>query len=370
MSHLTTFKLKLKVLSPVFIGQGSEINKKEYLYFPDKNRIFMLDLPKFIDFLDSKVLIDGYKDFMLSKQSDLRHWLEENTELGGNIPYENFISYDISAGDDIDEYHSLNNIDLFIKDKRGAPYIPGSSLKGAIRTAILVDMLSDPDRHEHAKKSIEYLNDRLQRGIKSVNANLIESWLLNTLNLPKTKEKDAVNSVMKGIEISDSEPLETTSLVLCRKIDVRKNGKINKTNVYRECLEPGTEVEFRVTIDNIIAGKSGITKEYLRSAIIQAAKIQNREYDKFQKPEGFVSVSAPYGCELYLGGGAGFVSKTFVFTADEAKALDYVARLMQESFKKGHYHHKDKALGVSPHMLKCTSYNNNLYQMGKCQVEF
>jgi CRISPR-associated protein Csm5 len=127
MSHLTTFKLKLKLLSPLFIGQGYELNKKEYLYFPKEKRVVMLNMVKFVDFLDSRGIIDDYADFMLSNQSDLRYWLENTVR--GSIPYRDLSSYEMYAGDSLDDKHSLIGIQLFIKDKQGQPYIPGSSLK-------------------------------------------------------------------------------------------------------------------------------------------------------------------------------------------------------------------------------------------------
>ncbi len=368
MSHLTTFKLRLIAESPVFMGQGVEINKKEYLYFPREQKAAMIDLPKFVGFLDSRGLMGDYEKFMLGSESDLRVWLEKTVR--GSIPHRDFISYELYSGDALDENHSLSGIQLFIKDKQGRPYIPGSSLKGALRTAILSRMLSE--RRGFAQQCIDTLCSPPTK--EGRNAYLretedIESRLLNTLNLNQLRRRDAVNSVMKGISISDSAPIPTSALVLCRKIDLSKNGTIKKVNVCRECLRPGSEVEFDVTIDNIIARESGITKEYLRGAVRVSAQIQNRQYAKFQKPQGFVSSPAPDGCELFLGGGAGFVSKTFVYAMDEDRALRFVAGRMKRMFPR-HYHESDEAESISPHMLKCTSYNRRIYQMGRCWVVF
>lgn len=37
----------------------------------------------------------------------------------------------------------MNDLNTFVKDAFGRPYIPGSSLKGALRTAILNDLKED-----------------------------------------------------------------------------------------------------------------------------------------------------------------------------------------------------------------------------------
>jgi CRISPR-associated protein Csm5 len=229
------------------------------------------------------------------------------------------------------------------------------------------------EKREFAKNCIDAWNNNspcfYEKNAYQWETENIESQLLNTLNFNEKYQSDAVNSIMKGIQISDSAPLQTSSLVLCRKIDVLKSGELIKLNVCRECLKPGTEIVFDVTIDNIIAGYSNITKEYLRDSIIASAEIQNKQYAKYQKPSGFVTNSAPDRCELYIGGGAGFLSKTFVYAMDENKALKFTSKIMQALFAR-HFHKNDEANGVSPHTLKCTAYNGQIYQMGKCRVVF
>ena len=34
-----------------------------------------------------------------------------------------------------------------------------------------------------------------------------------------------------------------------------------------------------------------------------------------------------------------------------------------------HKHKNDNRIGISPHILKCTRYNGERYQMGKCRIE-
>ena len=43
-SHLKIYTFKLKTLSPLFIGSGKEITKKEYVYVPNGHRVIMLNL--------------------------------------------------------------------------------------------------------------------------------------------------------------------------------------------------------------------------------------------------------------------------------------------------------------------------------------
>jgi CRISPR-associated protein Csm5 len=286
--------------------------------------------------------------------------------------YSEFVSYEMNAGDALDEKHSLKGIHLFIKDRYGCPYIPGSSLKRAIRTALLSKLLSEKKRYSDEK--ITELNnlyiDRWKNKLFKREAETIESNMLHTLCL-KENHSDAVNSVMKGIQISDSAPIDTSALVFCKKIDVKKSGLSKSINTCRECLKPGTEVLFAVTLDENVLRDSGINREYIRQAIIACAAIQNKQYAKYSQPQGSDNTKTKTGCELYLGGGAGFVSKTFVYVyaMDEDKGLRVTAEILNKQFPR-HHHSADVSKGVSPHTLKYTSYNGRLYPFGRCEVIF
>ena len=44
--YLKHYKMELRVLSPMFIGNGEKIGKKEYIYVPFQKKIFIPDLGK------------------------------------------------------------------------------------------------------------------------------------------------------------------------------------------------------------------------------------------------------------------------------------------------------------------------------------
>lgn len=52
--------------------------------------------------------------------------------------------------------NALNDIHTFIKDSEGRMYIPGSSLKGAFRTAIIATMIRK-DRRRYENAGMKYL---------------------------------------------------------------------------------------------------------------------------------------------------------------------------------------------------------------------
>lgn len=358
INHLESFTLKLKLLSPVFIGSGMEINKKEYLFY--SNKAYILDFSKLVAFLDNKGFINDYTNFMLSPKNDLNLWF---TSMGINKEeYTAFTKYELSAEDALDDRHSLKGIQLFIKDTYGLPYIPGSSLKGALRTAILSKMLND-DKAYSASHMMG-----LEMGAKT-----IENDKLHTLSFatrgPVVDKSNATNSAMRGLQISDSLPLCSEDLILCTKIDVKKNGFTKSINTCREALKPGTMVEFNITLDIKVLETAKINKTFILEAVKNFAEIQNMQYSLFTTPPNVDAAKCVSGNELYLGGGVGFISKTFVYAMNEQEGLKFTANLLNRKFIK-HQHMKDIAEGVSPHTIKYTSYKNKLYRFGRCEVIF
>ena len=77
----------------------------------------------------------------------------------------------------------------------------------------------------------------------------LEQEAFYTLGRDKETGRNAVNDILGGLRISDSAPLSLEDLTLCQKIDVLRNGNQRKLPILRECLKPGTELHFTLTID-------------------------------------------------------------------------------------------------------------------------
>lgn len=133
---------------------------------------------------------------------------------------EDCMKYTMDAGD-IQREKGRMQIMACIKDPYGNPYIPGSSIKGMLRTILLCAELMKQEKKYDIDRENIVLNLRqenvkrkqvLARDIKN-----IECKTFHTLNRPDQKETDAVNDNMSGIIISDSEPLSCNDLILCQK---------------------------------------------------------------------------------------------------------------------------------------------------------
>ena len=136
-SYLKRYTFEIKTLSPVFIGGGVVSGKKEYLYDRDKNEIIFFDLRKMYSGLMKLKKLDAFEEYMLYDRRDLSsffyyHHISEKQ-------YKPWIDYQIPVGDRNMVTRSSSDVLRFIKDGHGMPYIPGSSLKGALRTILMSD---------------------------------------------------------------------------------------------------------------------------------------------------------------------------------------------------------------------------------------
>lgn len=378
VGHLAMYTIALTVQSPLFIGSGQKISKKEYLYDTKKNELMMIDLKKLATFLDKKGLMTQYQTFMLDEANKNIYTFFRNYKIQPQ-DYRQFEDYRINmAGENIQGENTLRDVSLFLKDAQGNPYIPGSSIKGALRTAILTYLIYGKEQKQEQKR--EARNREWQQEVKccrnsqdikkrlAQTTRSYEAQWLNRLNLPETKVADMVNSVMRGIAVSDSTPMEKAQLMLVQKIDRSVKGREQALPLFRECLRPATRCQFTITIDMRIAEQTGWTMQN----ILKAVKLFQQWQQKYFHTKFPGMVQTPEQKDeyiLWLGGGVGFINKTINQPSLGTKhALEYNADLLQKLFRNGN-HEKDKEIGISPHMQKLAIYQGKRYYMGQCQLE-
>lgn len=174
-----------------------------------------------------------------------------------------------------------------------------------------------------------------------------------------------VNSVMRGISISDSEPIDEKNMILASKIDSFPDGFENRINVVRQCIAPETKITFRLTLDQNLLSDANILTE-LREAI--------RAFDAFyiQEYNSYFAIKKEFE-DLFrddfivLGGGSGFFAKNLIYplyAPNHAKAVETVSQSMQQKHKHG----KDIEYGISPRTFKITEFDRFAYPIGLCQV--
>ena len=353
---LQVYDLKITTASPLFIGDGRTILKNGYLHDPLEARVTVFEDEKLFELLIKENKVDEYEQFMLGRQGSLAFFLKNICHF---IPedWAFAVRYTVDARNALDRGHSLKDIHTFIRDAYGRVYVPGSSVKGALRTVLLNQMIlaDSADREEYNPRRFD-----VTLGVR----------YLHTLHIKKNKPSSLGNSIMRGIQISDSASIPDTAMMLAMKSDARVDGTFSAGRgiVCRESIRPGTKIHLKLTLDQSIL-KGRVTKDSILAAIRGFDTYYQATYaSHFVKPKDTAEV--PYVNRLRLGGGSGFFSKSLVYPyLGEEKGMEVTAEMMQRNFRR-HRHDKDiEKYHISPHTMEYAKYQGKYYPMGVCEVE-
>lgn len=358
--HIEIYDLELETKTPVFIGSGDKYYKRDYAYKESENKFYIMDLEKLSDLLIKEKLDDEYEEFMADPQeTDLYKFLHNNKVSDKKIKEAASYSLDAPKGAPTKK-GALTDILEFIKDGRGNPYVPGSSIKGALRTVILLELIRNNDKIKST-----YKNDKNLSKI----ANYAEVECLNLLGVNNDK-KNAINSVMRGISVSDSNPFNRNEdLILQKKLDIKAKGKYRYINVVtRESLKIGRMIKAKLCLDMSILNGTNIDIkpnktfiEFIEEAINNFAEYYKTYYlSKFKdtiknKIKGlnesdYNKIESDLSEAIIIGGGSGFFAKNIIYEMlGEDKGLDLIRNYMHNAFRK-HKHDEDNI--ISPHCLK------------------
>lgn len=328
------YDVTLTVKTPVFIGSGSNIGKKEF--YVERDIIHVLDMNAVMNAVFRDGLVQDFQKLMIADVYKSTYDFLKSFFSADEI--KRMTRYSCRCADVFSDGKPPADIQQFWHTPDDRPYIPGSSIKGAIRTCLIGAELLD-------EQAVLY-DEEIKKGIS-------------------TLEKK-YTGIMRYISVSDSEPLSPTDLTLCRKHDVTPSGFAIPMDSVRECIIPGKKLKCKITIDNT---NHVMSTERILRAIKQFSeryiKLTTDHY-AFPNPCGVFT----YDNHLILGGGCGYLSKTNVYEAAEYDvALAYVANFMKSKFRQGQ-HDNDQENGVSPHMLKYTKYGGQYYPFGICSLEF
>ncbi len=146
----------------------------------------------------------------------------------------------------------IREIKAFIKTA-GRPYIPGASVKGALRVAFLYNLLKrlDPEPRNRFFKRILETNEesrlKKQRSKKEVGKAIDE--ILLSLTLPGIKGNEPHSDIFRVLRVSDSEPLDPSVLEVIPVKVLTGNGSKTKAVEFVEALKPGVTFKVKLWID-------------------------------------------------------------------------------------------------------------------------
>lgn len=323
-----TYQVTLRTLGPVHIGTGTTLTKQEYIFDKNNKLIHIVNGRKLVNYLKRNNKLEDYIQFFSKpeQQTNLGSFLQENEIIEDD--WDQFVQYSVPII--YEESQKVNAISPFMRDGLNTAFIPGSTLKGALRT-ILAGELRDRE----------------------------------------------TNLLFKNIRISDSEPLDDQQLVIYQKIDVNK--KVKPIPLFRECINANEKVTTLLTIEN-----DAITIEEIEAKI-------SEHYDHYRTKwlDGFKSLKG--GASFFeqedeatqklfeddariilLGGGVGLASKTIHYQKyDRETAREHLFELLQR--RSRHIYGKfDVIPNNVPIALKLTKSNetNQWFMFGACEITF
>jgi CRISPR-associated protein Csm5 len=224
-------RVRVKVLSPIHIGNGEKISRLEFLV--EKGRLKVYKFDRIISAIERianpQLKNNAYLWFKTSKNLSLEEFLR-------NFKLTLEPNYELEINGSLNSYQ----VEEFIKTLEG-PYIPGSELKGSIRHLIACAWFMDkPDL------VIEKVRQLLDSGRADdrKEQNNVEGELERSVFYPKG-EKDAKFDVLKVLSIPDSQPLPYQSL----RVEVPKLIGSNRTLYPCEALKEGVEFEMEININ-------------------------------------------------------------------------------------------------------------------------
>lgn len=288
-----TFQFNLLAMAPIHIGNGEKYTSREFIY--ENGYFYFPDMGKFYNRMVEKGYDQKFEWFLQETKPSARNNRLISFLLDNRISDRDFGGYRIketgfeTEKNNIDsKLGTINEVSKFMRDAFGNPYIPGSSLKGAIRTIL---MNTNPDWN---------------------NKNVVKDKKENKSLIPwGAKKGQNYDDLFNAIRVSDSKPFSNESLILVQKWDCSAKTSLAKPlPLYREALTPGKIINFKITTTTKEAG------ELIEKLGEKAFEFYNDYKIFFLKdfPENKIQPNIQY--PIYLGAGSGAWTKTLFQQAD------------------------------------------------------
>lgn len=199
-------KFKITTKTPTFIGKGDFLSSS--LDFIVKDNIFyFLDITKLQDRLISnsnyKKLIKELTNIILKKEGNIYKFFEIN-----KLNFKDFVKYSYQIYFP-DKESKLKKINVPIQNNNGF-YIPGSTLKGLIRTALIFKYIKDNNYLNKLKETIKEFKNKTYIGD----------------DIFRVNSKDINTDALKFIQVSDSNMINLKNLKIFQFERITYNNKI------------------------------------------------------------------------------------------------------------------------------------------------
>jgi len=247
---LKQIRVKLKTITPLHIGGADdELLPTQFDFY--RNTVYVMSEEHLSRYLVKENLQSKYIEYIRNERYPSLSQFTKNLKLDSEIR-EQCMLYTCKGR------FSPNKLRPFLRDAYHKPYIPGSSIKGAIRVATLYCLLKnlagngDKILSQTVEKRLKRF-DEAQRKNRNESKDTwkkgflqkLEADLLQNFNLPNTVERSQ-RDIFRALEVRDCEPFDRDSLEVNKIVveNSRRNFKI-----YPECLPAHKSFEINIRIN-------------------------------------------------------------------------------------------------------------------------
>ena len=344
-------KYKLETITSVHIGSGETMNHIDGYYA--NGRWYRIDLDKVLAHPNADVNA-------LTSEMSQRNFRWSNYFSRHNMNALDLSTYSLLCA----QSPETTDIREAIKTPDNRPYIPGSTIKGALRTALLSGLINNVEDERLFNDSSEHLNREINKGTPSRRRPEYPAQQIEKLAFGK----DPTHDLLRALQVSDTEPLENKALAIetAWTVTPNQNGqlvqKIEGGREYKNFIEVIQEVKsltFTLKIDDLLFREEekkqlnfNKTQENILQEIVEVCNeethILMHDEQKFFNKFNFTEIANLYdkfialnnsltdgAFMLQIGWGIGYHSHTV--TASFTKGDDAPVNLMKlrERFRLG-----------------------------------
>lgn len=262
-------KVKLTALCPMHIGGSDQrIRPSELVVFD--GRCFVIHNERLFSSLLERGLLEALMQAIgaTSHEVDMRQFLNEHGLLNRAFLDEH------AAHSSACQAERVRELRGFVRNAYGQPYVPGSTVKGVIRTSVLYSLLDALNAEQRGQVLDEFARKRLGDYARDPRSRMRRPWFREQFKQWFAQELDRRffqrypigkagkrfsphTDVMRAIRVSDSKPLDKDSLAVeeIKIHSARSDHSPKPWSIYAECAQKGTEFWFDLSVDKALVAE-------------------------------------------------------------------------------------------------------------------
>lgn len=392
VDKLVQIPFTLQVVTPISIGNGTELNPREYLYNPKDNSVIFLHELEWHKFLNRKRVLPQYERYLQTPAKNgksLYEWAAETLGVHSLVEAQLGPAIRSKTKAVVKDYRNnkkrtLNSLRPCLRLVDGRVYIPGSSIKGVMRTAILYHLLHTNNRLRQEfrqqlersvfnnKENVREMAKALRRLLSDIETRLLHRLDFSSISRNTIRMSDAKVSSMRGLLCSDAIAEGSVTTQVLQKVDLKLKSEspASYLPIFRESILRDNVFHFTVTLDKPMMDTLGITSgQQLVDILTEYTDALNTMLlAKFKRlhASAFATI---HDANAYIGSNTGFLHKTLLValydTPDEVTRIVKMILTANKAFRK-HKHYQDR--DFSPRTVKATMVNGVLALTGGVKI--